>query len=353
MSRYREPYTIYKRGDYWYYRTYDNNGVRTSGKTTGKKQKNEARAYCEELYKSGKLFVSSKKFNLFGAGFFDPDSFYFKDRVKPPAKTTIAAYNNALNNYIMPFFQNYELGDINYIALKKFRMSLLNRGIAINTIKSIMGTLTIMLNVAYRAGDIVTNPIDKLEPLQNIDDSKKDAFTLEEIKLIYKNISPEFKSFVLIMSLTGLRISEVAGVTPDSFKSCSYGEYIDLKKQFLRGELVALKTRNSIRPVPVIPEIKKLFNDIEKNESQKTEFYIAFKNALNIITDSDERHLTPHSLRHFFITNTKSKGLIESKVEFVAGHSLRGVRGTYTNYKCEDLAEFITWQNETYKLITE
>lgn len=352
MSRYREPYTIYKRGAYWYYRTYDINGVRTTGKTTGKKQKNEARAYCEELYKTGKMFTSSKEFSLFAAGFFDPGSFYFKDRVKPPAKTTIAAYNNALNNYIMPYFSKYKLGDINYIILKKFRMSLLNKGIAINTIKSIMGTLSIILTVAYRAGDIITNPIDKLEPLQNTDDVKKDAFTLEEIKLIYKNIDPEFKSFVLIMALTGLRISEVSGVSEDNFKTCSYGEYIDVRKQFLRGELVPLKTRTSIRPIPVTTEIKSLFNDIQQNQSQITEFYKSFKSVKNLIPDYIERNLTPHSLRHFFITNTKSCGLIESKVEFVAGHSLRGVRGIYTNFKPEDLGEFITWQKETFNKIT-
>lgn len=353
MGRYREPYTIYKRGAYWYYRTYDNNGIRTTGKSTGKKQKNEARAFCEELYKSGKLFISSKEFSLFAAGFFDPDSFYFKDRAKPPAKATIVAYQNALNKHIMPYFKNYELGDINYIALKKFRMSLIDSGVSINTIKSIMGTLSIILTVAYRAGDIMTNPIDKLEPLQNTDEAKKDAFTLDEIKLIYKEIEPEFKSLVLILALTGLRISEAAGVSDEDFKPCSYGEYIYINHQFLRGELVPLKTKSSIRPLPVTSDIKKLFNDIEKNESQKTEFYKSFKNVRALIKDSNERNLTPHSLRHFFITNTKSSGLIESKVEFVAGHSLRGVRGVYTNFKPEDLSEFITWQNETYKKITE
>ena len=167
----------------------------------------------------------------------------------------------------------------------------------INTIKSIMGTLSIILTVAYRAGDIITNPIDKLEPLQNTDDVKKDAFTLEEIKLIYKNIDPEFKSFVLIMALTGLRISEVSGVSEDNFKSCSYGEYIDVRKQFLRGELVPLKTRTSIRPIPITNEIKSLFNDIQQNQSQITEFYKSFyKKFLSFCKDNQYDEITKETV---------------------------------------------------------
>lgn len=352
MGRYREPYTIYKRGDYWYYRTYNNNGVRTPGKTTGKKQKNEARAFCEELYKSGKLFISSKEFGAFAAGFFDPNSFYIKDRVKPLSRSTLELYNCVLNRYILPYFSNYKLENINYIELKKFRMSLLDRGLALNTINAIMNVLGIILKAAYRAGDISSYPLDKLEKLQSLKNNKKDAFTLEEVKLVYKNISPEFKSIILIMALAGMRISEVFGVTEEDFKTFSYGEYINLNKQYNRGYL-PLKTKSSFRPIPITKEIKALFKDITPTDSKKTDFNIEFRKIKANIKNATERNLSPHSLRHFFITNCKSKGLIESKVEFVAGHSLKGISKVYTNYKPDDLKEFLEWQEVTYKLITE
>lgn len=49
MSRYRENYTIFKRGKYWYYRTYTIDGVRTTAKTTGCTLKSEAKLYIESI----------------------------------------------------------------------------------------------------------------------------------------------------------------------------------------------------------------------------------------------------------------------------------------------------------------
>lgn len=354
MGRYKEPYTIYKRGDYWYYRTYDINGLRTSGKSTGKKLKSEARLYCEDLYKKGKLIHSTKKFGLFAAGFFEPNSLYFADRLKPPARNTLLIYRNCLNKYIIPFFNNYELGDINYLVLKKFRMSLINSGKSYNTIQTIFMTLNIVLNYAYRAGDIEFNPIKRLEPLaKQKENIKKDSFTLEEIKTIYNTISPIYKNFILILALTGLRISEAAGVSESDIKKDSNNNYyIDLKKQYGRGEFLPLKNKLA-RPVPISEELKNIIVNSEiMSDKNKIYFYLEFKKIRNNIKDYEARKLTPHSLRHFFITKGKAAGINESKIEFVAGHSLKGMSAIYTNYKPDDLAEVITWQKETFNKIT-
>jgi hypothetical protein len=60
MARFKEHYTLYSRKNskgknVWYYRTYDEYGRRTSGKSTGEISKTKARQYCEDLYKDGRL----------------------------------------------------------------------------------------------------------------------------------------------------------------------------------------------------------------------------------------------------------------------------------------------------------
>ena len=87
MGRYREHFTLYYRlrkngAKIWYYRTYSPDGVRTCGKSTGLESKAKARAYCEELFKKGKLWGGSCKFfGDFAEGFFDDTSAWFRDRM--------------------------------------------------------------------------------------------------------------------------------------------------------------------------------------------------------------------------------------------------------------------------------
>lgn len=60
VPRYKEPFSLYPRKTkkgvrVWYYRTYDKNGKRTIGRSTGQIFKTLARRYCQKLIKEGKL----------------------------------------------------------------------------------------------------------------------------------------------------------------------------------------------------------------------------------------------------------------------------------------------------------
>ncbi len=58
--RYKEPFTLYSRKmkngkSVWYYRTYDSDGNRTSGKSTGLTSKTAAREYVTKLIKTDEI----------------------------------------------------------------------------------------------------------------------------------------------------------------------------------------------------------------------------------------------------------------------------------------------------------
>ena len=105
MSRYRQPYTLYKREKYWYYRTYTPDGLRTAGKTTGCTSKSMAKQYCDRLYKEGELWTSDQTFESYALHFYDEDGLYFNDRQKKASPKTMLTYQNCMKNHIMPYFK--------------------------------------------------------------------------------------------------------------------------------------------------------------------------------------------------------------------------------------------------------
>ena len=345
MSRYKQPYSLFKRGKYFYYRTYTPEGIRTVAKSTGCTSKGAARTYCDNLFLTGGLWTSSKTFGAFAEGFYDIDGIYFRDRAGTTSPSTIRTYRSNFKNNIINYFYNIKLNEINYIVLKNYRHYLIDCDYSAATIPLIMTLLKNVIIYAYRSRIISTNPFDFLEPLR-LKKRASDAYTLDEIKNIYKNIDNEFKNTIICMSLTGLRISEYIGIRPEDIKQENGIYYIDLKKQFLNNEYVPLKNKTP-RIIPITEELVPLFGF---KTSRRANFYHAFA-PFRSSEDDAERLLRVHSLRHFFITATKSAGISDVKVEVIVGHKLEGMQNVYTNFKLMDLTDIIPWQKATLEKI--
>lgn len=345
MPRYKQPYSLLKRGKYFYYRTYTPDGMRTIAKSTGCTSKGAARAYCDELFLKGALWISSKSFGAFAENFYDKDGIYFRDRIESVAASTLKTYEHNFKKNILSYFYNIKLNDINYLTLKNYRLYLIDCEFSASTITINMSLLKNVILYAYRTRLIATNPFDFLEPLR-LKKRASDAYTLDEVRYIYKNIDREFQCIILAMALTGLRISEYIGVRMQDIKLENDVFYIDLKKQFLNNEYVPLKNKTP-RIIPITPELIPLFNF---DPSLRPDFYRAFA-PFRSSEDDAERLLRVHSLRHFFITATKSAGISDVKVEVIVGHKLEGMQNVYTNFKLMDLIDIIPWQKATLEKI--
>lgn len=347
MSRYRQPYCLYKRGKYWYYRTYTADGIRTVAKTTGKTSKGAAKQYLDALYLEGSLAHSSITFGQYAKHFFDDNSPYIKDRSKPLAKNSIRLHRTHLYDHIMPYMENVKVCDINYTQLKLFRMKMIEK-FSSNYVISIMFTFRTIINSAYKDRIITVNPFDFLDGIEK-EYNRLDAFTLPEIKAIYQEITdPMFKKMILLLALTGVRMSEGVGLVSEDVKQGDNFLYIDLKRQYCRNEYMPLKTKDS-RKFPVIPEIQELINF---QKGKVSGFYRAFEKIKTKYETEDRGRLTFHSFRHFFITNCIAKGIPESKVNYFTGHRQKGINQTYINFKPDDMLEFLTWQKELYDYVT-
>lgn len=347
MSRYKQPYSLYKRGNYWYYKTYSPDGVRTAGKTTGCTSKNQARLYCDQLYKDGNLWSHEIKYAEYTKTFFEADGLYFTDRQTPVTPNTIMQYKSIQRNHLLPYFKNINIRDINYTTIKTFRLFLVNKNYSVKTITLIMTVLKIVIEYAFRDRLILTDPFIYIRPLKR-DDNFKDAFTLDEVKMIYTRIDDRLKNLILCVALTGMRLKESIDQTQADIVESDGFYYLDLKHQKY-GKTHAKLKHNSVREIPIIPEIIPLI----KYEYSLRLLYDYLVPLQKECENAEKRNLTFHSLRHFFITNSKSSGVPPIKVEYLAGHSLKGQEQIYTNFKAFDCLEILKWQKKTYKYITE
>lgn len=347
MGRYKQNYTLFKRGNYWYYRTYDRSGVRTSAKTTGCKLKSEAKIYCDKLYKQGNLWSPSIFFKEYADHFFDEDSTYVRDRVVPMSPQSLRNYRSRLNKELLPVFGNEKLSDITLSKIKQFRINLMDAGYSVCTINGIMMILKIIIDSAFRDQLISDNPFKYITTLQNINKSRG-AFSLSEIKELLAYL-PEDRETILLLALTGMRQNEAAGVTVEDVKTKDNNIYIDLTKQFYGGEYHPLKTKTA-RAIPICSEVQSIIGQRPKKLFTLSRLITANRTKFE---NGEERSLCMHSLRHFFITQAKADGVNPLIVEAIAGHSLKGIQQVYTNFNLDNLAEIVEWQRKTYYKLTE
>ena len=348
MGRYRKPFTLFKRGKYWYYKTYDSEGYRTYGKTTGLTKKSLAEEYCLELLKLNQLGLSRLTLKDYTEHFFDNDSPFVTDRIRPLAYSSLRQHRQYLRLHILPAFGDTLIQGISFSELKNFRQRLIKQGLKANTINGIFQTFNQIMKYAFLDNKINKNPLQGFGSLPR--PNNKDAFKREEIVYICKNAPEEIKDFIALLALTGMRLSECYGVTESDIKKEDDIFYIDLNKQ-----LTEIKTYTPLKTKEkrIIPLSDNCLHLIHKWTFNHAKIKHLMKPIIKSIETWEERKLSLHSIRHFFVTDTKAKGINPIFIEAIAGHSLRGIEAVYTNFHVKDLKSIREWQEKLYTEILD
>jgi len=373
MGRYREHFTLYARrrksGEkIWYYKTYSPDGVRTCGKSTGLASKAKARAYCEELFKKGKLWGGSCKFfGDFADGFFDDDSAWFRDRMScgtadcPTfSQSYIKTIRMHLKAYILPFFRDYKMEDLRPSLTKLFRVELLEKGfptekgavrpLAPKTVNNIISTFRFITDAALADGIIMFDPLRTIKPLKGTE-RPRDMYDMAELKKIVATVKgSRIYIPVLIAICTGMRASEILAVRAETL----HENYIDVIDQLYNGQYVPLKTKEA-RKIPICAA---LYNAIKDNlpclrlTQLGNDFQKVFA-AAGLEAEKQKRGLCFHSFRHTFNTFLLAENVPPHKVAAVMGHSsgAGSMQERYTNWRAEMMPEVYAAQEKLLKQI--
>ena len=375
MGRYREHFTLYYRlrkngAKIWYYKTYSPDGVRTCGKSTGLESKAKARAYCEELFKKGKLWGGSCKFfGDFAEGFFDDDSPWFRDRMACgsddcPAlsQSYIETIRMHLRAYILPFFHDYKMEDLRPSITKLFRTELLEKGIktekgpmrplAPKTVNNIVSTFRLITDAALADGIIMFDPLRTIRPLKGRE-KLRDLYEVSELKKIIEAARGTCVYTPVIVGVcTGMRASEILALRAENV----YENYIDVIDQLYEGEYVPLKTKEA-RKIPICLELYKLIiKDFPAVTYPKlSKDFQKVLAAAGLEAEKKKRGLCFHSLRHTLNTYLLTENVVPHKVAAIMGHSTGAgsIQERYTNWRADFFPEVYTAQEKLLRAILD
>ena len=367
--RYRLEFSIYPRTmksgkTIFYYRTYDEDGERTSGKTTGKTSRTAAKQWCQRQLKQGNLRSEKEiKFSDFSTKWWDWDTCQYvknKRRIGRIGRDYVAARSSYLRNHVKPYFDEVKLSRISVTTLQNWLSELKNddtKNLSLTTINHCLNTLKIMLKEAEKQGVITKNPCDHIEAC--IEEPKKRGFLTEkeEHKLFNerqfsKIWQDDFMHYAinLLASHTGLRMGEILALKRNEI----YPDQIHVNHAWSRKEGLKSPKNGEGRKPPIEPivydTLKKLmsmtphasqddfiFYDDSKGRPIASEkilckLYAAFK-AIGITEqERKKRNIVFHSWRHSIISRLQAESVSSAKIMAVVGHRSPASTEGYTTF---------------------
>ena len=171
------------------------------------------------------------------------------------SKSAKAAYNVALEQHAIPFFMGRKLIDIEAIDIGAYIEHLDAKGLAPATVRAYVKPVRVMFARALRDRKVRVNPtVGESTPLSRPDDDIEEddkAMTLEELRRVLDKTPEPYRLFFEFLGDTGLRISEALGLNRKDVEFYDLHSFVNVRRQFYRGEVLKLKTKASRRKIPL------------------------------------------------------------------------------------------------------
>jgi integrase len=405
MSRFAEPYTLYRRAmkdgrKVYYYRAHLENGGRAGGISTGKISPSEAHAYCEALRREGRLLPEAKVprppvevrrsrrpptleewakerhwYEWTDTG---PTCLYCKGELARSSSEAPAIQRRhadtclaALKRHILPAHGATRIDQISPLMCEDLMASLRASGLSAKSVNNIASVYRVMLGEAERLEVIKRSPWGQVKSYY-ADKGGKGILTLDEYKKLMdpreaaRWIKPEYYAISLLASVTGLRIGEClalhrADVAEDHIKvlhswSIKYGE---------GGQ----KTKRGTDLLPIPRSVSSLLLGLYEGKEGPYLFSLsggarpctaarvsdglyAALDAIGIKRDAREaRRLSFHSWRAFANTYFRAQGVPDAQVRQITRHETEAMTEHYSAFRLSDFAGIADAQGELVKLV--
>lgn len=362
-----EPYTLFPRTlssgkTVYYYQFRMENGQRSSAKSTGQTTLAGARRFCNKLYNQGEFRkTSSTRFSVYADNFFSKNNSWYKWKSVNQSNITdetILAYNKWLRNQVLPYFADYQLSSITRNTIKEWIIWASDKW-SPKTVNNGQTVLNIILNSAVDKGIIDFNPANNLG-FRKCEKIKRDVWTTSEVKQIYESqwCYDVLKTAFLLGAITGMRISEIAGLKKENI----HEDYILVETTYSRKFGLGETTKGKVSRIVPIPqdfpfpniESEWVFPMQTKNYkpfdiTRMYEQIIKISESLGI--DTKKRKLTTHVLRDFYNTYLESENVSDAKIKAVIGHKDPSMTGHYTYWKPDMFPEVHIAQDKLFKAI--
>ncbi|MCQ2317081.1 MAG: site-specific integrase, partial [Bacteroidales bacterium] len=255
--------------------------------------------------------------------------------------STETRYRIALNNHFLPTFGDRHFRAVTAADIQAY----VNKftGMSDTTIKLHIIICRSVFGAAVSDGILTADPTARIVRPEHMKSAEKRALTPDERKRLLDALpgSP-IELGVLIMYYTGMRIGEVRGLKwgDIDFQTATIHVQRDVDDHHLDGD--ALKTAASDRIVPVVAPLM----DVLRAQRGLPSAWVTFtRNGNPVLLTSIRYHwnnliraagipdsVTPHCLRHTFITVCWEAGIDPGVVQKIVGHSSYMITmGIYTH----------------------
>ena len=283
---------------------------------------------------------------------------YAKQNAQRP---NVKANTKTGRKYLMEILKNDKLGarsidSIKPSDAKEWAIRMSENGFAYSTINNYKRSLRASFYIGIQDDYVRKNPFDfQLNTVIDDDTVPKTILTLEqEARLLdfAKSDTVYHKNYdeILILLKTGLRISELCGMTVTDLDFENH--LILVNHQLLRNTELGYyietpKTKSSERQVPMVEvtcqALKRVLAVQNQNECVEIDGYSNFlflnrngypktacdfnsilRNLIKKYNKCHEEklpHITPHTLRHTFCTNCANAGMNPKALQYIMGHA--------------------------------
>lgn len=169
---------------------------------------------------------------------------------------TREGYRRALERHAIPFFDGYRLCDVERPDVRRFVAHLQGLGLAAGSVRKYVAPLRAMFATAVEDGDLPHNPAlgVRINARSRDDAPQEDAkaMTRAELAAVLEALPERWELLFELLAHTGLRISELLGL---DWSDVQFGAapQLDVRRQFYRGRVKALKTNAGRRTLPLSP----------------------------------------------------------------------------------------------------
>lgn len=293
-----------------------------------------------------------------------------KRNVRP---TTQAGYKTVVNVLKKEAFGGARIDTVKTSDAKFWLIGLQDAGRSYSSIHCIRGVLRPAFRMAVEDDLVRKNPFDfpLAEVLVN-DSVKRDALTAKQERAFLKFVKEDeyFKKYydgILILFKTGLRISELCGLTLRDIDLKEGTINVDHQLQVTAGKgayIEKTKTTAGTRVLPMTAEVQEAFKHaISSRKNPKIEIMIdgysgflflndrgkpmksyqwekRFQHAVqkhNKIYKEELPKITPHIARHTYCTNMVKRQISVKTLQYLMGHAdIATTLNIYTHLRMED-----------------
>lgn len=246
-----------------------------------------------------------------------------------------------LRKHVLAEFGSYKLKRIRRSDVLAWRVSLLDSGLSVSTVRQVVLVLRMVLALAVAEGRLAKNPAAGLDPIEDDHEPEHRYLTPQELEALADAIDPSYRALVLVMGLGGLRIGEAASLSPSRVRD---GVITVDRTVRADGEFGPPKTRASRRKVAMGV---RLSEEMERHRrlyvptgaallfpgrSGQTLDHRWFSRRVlaKAVAASIGGHLTPHDLRHTHVSLLIAQGVDLVSISRRLGHgSIRITVDTY------------------------